>query len=314
MAKTATKKAAPEPTRIKDRPGKTVPAIPPKGAKCMEADVRSTLHYMACNKPASFVVRQTDGMVLTMCPGCADHNTRNRGSKLVVHGEKYELAKIEQATPKQIAENLEYLRDRGEPTGEEQSKGVQPSNVAPLKGEEIKLVKYVQEGMAKFKDRLVRDLDLMVKPDRPASELAQIFIALRIISDTIKDAIEPLGVKIDTLPEQSAISKLGSDIIPKALEREKIGSFTTKNYPLGDKRVGVSERYFVSIIDKPGAFAWLRSPEVNLPDLIQETVNSQTLSSALRHRLETEGKEPPAKLFNAHFKPSTSVTAVQTKK
>ena len=53
----------------------------PAGFECQEASPMSHNFYIACGKPAEFMVRAKDGMTLAMCAPCADHNVKNRGAK-----------------------------------------------------------------------------------------------------------------------------------------------------------------------------------------------------------------------------------------
>lgn len=56
----------------------------PEGSECQEASVFSIHSYVPCGCPAVAIVYHTrDARGYLMCLGCADHNIRNRGAKLV---------------------------------------------------------------------------------------------------------------------------------------------------------------------------------------------------------------------------------------
>lgn len=59
--------------------------VPPPGSLCEEASPRSHQFYIACGRPAEFIVefeRSGEGPY-AMCAPCADHNVRNRNARYV---------------------------------------------------------------------------------------------------------------------------------------------------------------------------------------------------------------------------------------
>lgn len=61
-----------------------VPDIELRGRPCEEASTLSRETFIACGKPASFLVFHSgDGRAYRMCYGCASHNVKNRGGVLV---------------------------------------------------------------------------------------------------------------------------------------------------------------------------------------------------------------------------------------
>lgn len=57
---------------------------PPPGSLCEEASPLSHKFYIACGRPAKFVVKNRDQGPYAMCAMCADHNVRNRGARYVM--------------------------------------------------------------------------------------------------------------------------------------------------------------------------------------------------------------------------------------
>lgn len=55
----------------------------PFGARCQEASVFSRESYIPCGAPAVAIVDNGDSRPYYMCEGCADHNVRNRGARVV---------------------------------------------------------------------------------------------------------------------------------------------------------------------------------------------------------------------------------------
>jgi hypothetical protein len=74
---------------------KDTPLIPiPPNSLCQEASMYSTNKYIPCGVPATTIVfHDRDNRGYFMCDGCADHNCRNRGGKLVTISPKSIFAK-----------------------------------------------------------------------------------------------------------------------------------------------------------------------------------------------------------------------------
>lgn len=145
----------------------------------------------------------------------------------------------------------------------------------------------------------------LAKPEQTAVRLAYVYAAFRRTATALKYAI---GYETDDKYREGSlldtIRKMSEDIIPKAFEREQIISFNTDD----GYRVGVGQRYLASIKGdrKEDAYQWLR--DNGLPDIIIETVNASTLSSAGKALIEDKAMELPEELFNAAWKPTTSLT------
>lgn len=54
-----------------------------KGKNCEEASMMASSFYVPCGKPAVALVKNRDPKPYFMCEGCADHNVRNRGAKII---------------------------------------------------------------------------------------------------------------------------------------------------------------------------------------------------------------------------------------
>lgn len=181
---------------------------------------------------------------------------------------------------------------------------IDPVKSSPAKSDEqfhketAKLLNYVNSGMAKFKLAIETQLSLLVKADRPASELSHLYGAVRDMATAIGESTKPIG---------DATGLLGNKLIPEAFEREKITSFTTSN----GYRVVVSTVYRASIKAdfKGSAYEWLQTHD--LADLITQTVNASTLSAAGKALIDEKGMELPDEFFNAAYMPMTSLTKVK---
>lgn len=107
----------------------------------------------------------------------------------------------------------------------------------------------------------------------------------------IRDAEEKLEVPGDKLHGIHDHLKYG--VIPETWERDDLGAMSTSN---GD-RIHVTIDTMASILkdNRPAAFKWLRANKHG--DLIQETVNAQTLSAFARTWMEEKGKDFPKNAF-----------------
>lgn len=129
-------------------------------------------------------------------------------------------------------------------------------------------------------------------------EVIKHFDQLRIGVELIKEAREALNDMADNLSRV---------VIPDIVDnlKERTGEKPPFNIE-GVGRVSVAYRFSCSILDKPKGFDWLRSH--GHEGLIQETVNSSTLSAFAKNLLEVEGKELPEEIFKVGTAPYTSIT------
>lgn len=133
-----------------------------------------------------------------------------------------------------------------------------------------------------------------------AADMARAFVAVRKLKDLLKENESKFGALYSLLAEV---------LLPEAIEKSG-----QTHVPLAEGwRVGVSQTLRASIPPgtKQEAWQWLR--DNGLSELITETVNAQTLSAAAKARLEDQGLDLPADLFNVQLVPNTSVTATPKK-
>jgi len=180
---------------------------------------------------------------------------------------------------------------------------VAPPAARPVNPQDVKLKQLMESvigGIRNVKKELADNLPSHIRADRPASELAHLYGAVRDLCDEFAAAAEVAG---------AASTQLSTQLIPAAFERENISTFTTAD----GYRVTLSTRFVASIKPdmKGEAWDWLRKN--GLDALIVETVNASTLSAAGKKMIEDEGKELPEHLFNAHFMPSVSLTKTKKK-
>lgn len=129
-------------------------------------------------------------------------------------------------------------------------------------------------------------------------EIIRHYNDLRIANETIKEARQAL----DELAE-----KFSREYVPEAMRANKVKTLTLE----GIGRITISARWSASILEgkKPEAFQWLR--EDGNGGIIQETVNSGTLSSFAKAKFEDKGQELPAHLFKTGQMTFTSITKVK---
>ena len=121
---------------------------------------------------------------------------------------------------------------------------------------------------------------------------------------SLKDAYDVLDDHRKNIYNQ--VEALSRQILPEMMEEEDVSTITL-DFEDGSKyRFTKNQRTSCSIIDKDGAYKWLR--ETGNEALIVETVNSSSLSSFASHYLKDEGKDLPADYFKQSALIYTSVT------
>jgi hypothetical protein len=124
------------------------------------------------------------------------------------------------------------------------------------------------------------------------------FNDLRLVNATVKVAREALGEMEDNLSRVDI-----PDLF--TLIRERTGQKPPFNIE-GVGRVTVSRRFSASMLDKEIGMDWLRKNGHG--DLIQPTVNAQTLAAFAKNMQEVEGKDLPVEIFKVGTVPYTSIT------
>lgn len=280
-------------------------AKPAKGMRCQEASPQSGQVYLACGKPAKYIVKNGDPMPYAMCTACAQHNVNNRRAGLVVDvGGPITLATIP-ASPSpapsapsrsepvsQAPETRQGSRDAMVEAAEAAPVGPVPplekldlihKAGVPVEQAFIKLNIAIRQAMAEIKGH----------GDR-AAHLVQIYSKLRTAQDILTVQIKDFSTVLDVV---------GSVLIPEAFEREQLQTLTTQE---GDRMTVIMKLYASIPAEKrEEAYKWLR--EHGHEDIIQETVNASSLSAFAKAEL-AEGRELPDDIFSIFTKPSATLT------
>lgn len=104
--------------------------------------------------------------------------------------------------------------------------------------------------------------------------------------------------------------RLSRDIIPELVRSHAEKTGVKPPYIVeGVGRVTVAHRFSCSMIDKDDGIVWLKSHGHEA--LVQETVNSSTLSAFAKNLIQEEGKELPDDLFKVSTSPYTSITKIK---
>lgn len=150
--------------------------------------------------------------------------------------------------------------------------------------------------------RLTQDLgpQLLEAESRGAMDMARAFVAFHRLNDKFKEFSKEFSAVYESVKVV---------MVPENLDEAGI-----RNAPLAEGyRVDTSLQLFASIRADmlPNALVYCR--ENGLPNLIAETINAKTLSSALSHEIKETSKEPPREIFNITYKSSSKVTALKSK-
>ena len=96
--------------------------------------------------------------------------------------------------------------------------------------------------------------------------------------------------------------RLSREYVPDVMELNNIRTTTIE----GVGRVSITHRWSCSMLDKQAGIEWLRDNDA--ASLIQETVNSMTLASFAKSKVEDEGKDLPDDIFKVSTMRYTSIT------
>jgi hypothetical protein len=134
-----------------------------------------------------------------------------------------------------------------------------------------------------------------VKKKRLGVVLAE-FFSLRNAYEAMEESRKQIGAEIDNLSKGT---------IPEMMAEEDTKSQTLELAGLR-WRFTVNQRASCSMPDKDKGMNWLK--DNGHGDLIQPTVNAQTLSSFAKNYLEQTGMDLPTDLFKVSTSPYTSIT------
>jgi len=132
-----------------------------------------------------------------------------------------------------------------------------------------------------------------------AVKLARAFVALHQIKETVNAIHGKDGGLLNKFH-----NRFKSIEVPAVFDGEDL-----PHVPLNEGfRVGLSTRIRASLpaANRQRGFEWLRAN--GLPDLVQETVNAETLSSTAQLLMEEQNLELPADIFTTYEVRNTSVT------
>lgn len=133
-----------------------------------------------------------------------------------------------------------------------------------------------------------------VLPTKDHIKIIRHYDNLRSANEIIKEARKAL----DEMAEQWS-----REFVPEAMREARVKTMTLE----GVGRITISHRWSASIVEgkKPEAFQWVR--EANDGGIIQETINSSTLSAYAKSKFEG-GVELPVHLFKVGQMAFTSIT------
>jgi len=98
--------------------------------------------------------------------------------------------------------------------------------------------------------------------------------------------------------------KMSRETVPETMRAHGVKTITV----IGVGRVTISHRFSCSMLDKESGITWLK--DTGNGGIVQETVNSSTLSAFAKDLIQNHGKELPNNLFKTSINPFTSITKV----
>lgn len=122
---------------------------------------------------------------------------------------------------------------------------------------------------------------------------AQSFFFIKEAYSQLDEAVKMLYAVKDFLDKAVVPSKMEADGVDMVRIPELARSFSKQS------------RMSASFLDKEGGFKWLR--DIGQGDIIQETVNAQTLASFVRSMIIEEGVDPPADIVKVSTYNTTSI-------
>jgi hypothetical protein len=162
-----------------------------------------------------------------------------------------------------------------------------------MKDETLDFMRKTCNAMRLLADKLYEDTAEAIESNDPIV-VATHYSQLRDARELIKDARERLDELETRMSREDVPNVLRANKLPKGIFIEGIG------------RVGLSQRWSASIIDKDAGFQWLRNN--NHEGLITETVNSSTLSAFAKDMFVNHNLELPEDIFKVGQMTITSIT------
>ena len=166
-----------------------------------------------------------------------------------------------------------------------------------MREETIEWLQRVTKGLQQVSAQIRTDTNEVIASGDHV-EVIKHFNTIRLAAEEIKEAREAINDMSDNL-SRITIPDLFANL------KERTGQKPPFNIE-GVGRVTVSYRFSASMVDKETAFNWLRAN--GHEGIIQETVNSSTLSAFAKNLLETDGIELPPEAFKVGTSPYTSIT------
>lgn len=147
---------------------------------------------------------------------------------------------------------------------------------------------------------IIRMVVLAKTQDDIAAAYIKVYTAVRDTQDDISEAIKPIA---------EVVAEFADYRLPEAFEAAGIKTLTLES---GD-RVTIMEKLIASIKAgmKDDAIKFFKKSK-KTKDMVQETINSSTLS-AYAKSLAEQGMSLPDDLFNIHIKSTTSLTRSKKK-
>lgn len=161
-------------------------------------------------------------------------------------------------------------------------------------------LKRVETALTKATDE-ISDLEPMVRND---SQLTLASLGIAMFS--IKERYETLDKQLKVLYHFA--DGLNKSALPRRMMDLDVSGFRV---PEIARSFSIVEKTSASFLDKEKGLKWLRS--IGQGDMIQETVNAQTLSTFCRNMLLEEGRDPPAEIIKTSIYNTTSMTKYRPK-
>lgn len=149
------------------------------------------------------------------------------------------------------------------------------------------------QGLAKLVNELQVELAETTKGNNSINSLAESYVLFQRCAEMLTRSTKEIN---------KAKDKVSYETIPERFHEEGIKTAKTES----GFRVTVSQRFSASIKDQVAGYEWLR--QNGLESLIKPTVNSSSLSAAIKELMTERNVEPPENIIKTSIAPFTSVT------